>query len=49
MGVVGVIAPFDGVGDSGTGSRFGGTRANLEAFTETQWVTMQADPARYPF
>ncbi|HJE59165.1 MAG TPA: aldehyde dehydrogenase family protein [Nocardiopsis listeri] len=43
------VAPFGGVGDSGTGSRFGGTRANLEAFTETQWVTMQADPARYPF
>ena len=49
MGVVGVIAPFDGVGDSGTGSRFGGTRANLEAFTETRWVTMQTDPARHPF
>ena len=43
------VAPFGGVGDSGTGSRFGGTRANLEAFTETQWITMQADPARYPF
>ncbi|WP_046469071.1 aldehyde dehydrogenase family protein [Allosalinactinospora lopnorensis] len=43
------VAPFGGVGDSGTGSRFGGTRANIEAFTETQWVTMQADVARYPF
>lgn len=43
------VAPFGGVGYSGTGSRFGGTRANLEAFTETQWITMQADPARYPF
>jgi benzaldehyde dehydrogenase (NAD) len=43
------VAPFGGVGDSGTGSRFGGTRANLEAFTETQWVTMRADLARYPF
>ncbi|MBR8741955.1 benzaldehyde dehydrogenase [Nocardiopsis sp. MG754419] len=43
------VAPFGGVGHSGTGSRFGGTRANLEAFTETQWVTMRADPARYPF
>lgn len=43
------VAPFGGVGDSGTGSRFGGTRANLEAFTETQWVTMQADVAGYPF
>ncbi|WP_017568850.1 benzaldehyde dehydrogenase [Nocardiopsis halotolerans] len=43
------VAPFGGVGDSGTGARFGGTRANVEAFTETQWVTMRADPARYPF
>nr|WP_061080857.1 aldehyde dehydrogenase family protein [Nocardiopsis alborubida] len=43
------VAPFGGVGASGTGSRFGGTRANLEAFTETQGVTVQADPARHPF
>jgi benzaldehyde dehydrogenase (NAD) len=42
------VAPFGGVAASGNGSRVGG-RANLEAFTETQWVTMQADPARYPF
>ncbi|MDA2813378.1 benzaldehyde dehydrogenase [Nocardiopsis sp. RSe5-2] len=42
-------APFGGVGASGTGSRFGGTAANVEAFTETQWVTMQADIERYPF
>ena len=43
------VAPFGGVGASGTGSRFGGTAANLEAFTETQWVTMQADIRTYPF
>jgi benzaldehyde dehydrogenase (NAD) len=43
------VAPFGGVGASGTGSRFGGSRANIEAFTETQWVTMQGDIARYPF
>ncbi|WP_248958236.1 benzaldehyde dehydrogenase [Sphaerisporangium perillae] len=43
------VAPFGGVGASGTGSRFGGTRANIEAFTDTQWVTMQGDIARYPF
>ncbi|GAA3749954.1 benzaldehyde dehydrogenase [Salinactinospora qingdaonensis] len=43
------VAPFGGVGASGTGSRFGGTTANIEAFTETQWVTMRADVARYPF
>ncbi|MFK5634119.1 benzaldehyde dehydrogenase [Ornithinimicrobium sp. LYQ103] len=42
-------APFGGVGASGTGSRFGGVEANIEAFTETQWVTMQGEIARYPF
>ncbi|GAB3520236.1 benzaldehyde dehydrogenase [Arthrobacter monumenti] len=43
------VAPFGGVGFSGTGARFGGAEANLEAFTETQWVTMQGEIARYPF
>jgi benzaldehyde dehydrogenase (NAD) len=42
-------APFGGVGDSGNGSRFGGAKANIEAFTETQWVTVRADIAGYPF
>lgn len=42
-------APFGGVGLSGTGARFGGHEANIDAFTETQWVTMQSDIARYPF
>jgi len=41
--------PFGGVGASGTGSRLGGADANIEAFTETQWVTMQSDIERYPF
>ena len=40
--------PFGGVLDSGTGTRFGGT-ANLDAFTETRWVTMQGDITPYPF
>jgi benzaldehyde dehydrogenase (NAD) len=40
--------PFGGIFDSGTGTRFGGT-ANLEAFTETRWVTIRADIAPYPF
>jgi benzaldehyde dehydrogenase (NAD) len=40
--------PFGGVGDSGNGSRMGGM-ANLDAYTETQWVTAQADIAFYPF
>ncbi len=42
------VAPFGGVGWSGTGARFGG-EANLDAFTETQWVTMQGSIERYPF
>jgi benzaldehyde dehydrogenase (NAD) len=40
--------PFGGLADSGTGARFGGT-ANLEAFTETRWVTVRGDIAPYPF
>ena len=42
-------APFGGVGASGTGSRFGGAAANIEAFTETRWITMRGEPAQYPF
>ncbi|WP_307848689.1 benzaldehyde dehydrogenase [Microbispora oryzae] len=42
-------APFGGVGASGTGARFGGAAANVEAFTETRWITMRGEPARYPF
>jgi benzaldehyde dehydrogenase (NAD) len=41
--------PFGGVGDSGNGSRFGGARANIEAFTETQWLTVRSEIAGYPF
>lgn len=44
-----VIVPFGGVGASGTGSRFGGPSANIEAFTDTQWVTMRAGIAPYPY
>ena len=43
------LAPFGGVGISGTGSRLGGADANIEAFTETQWVTVRGDVAAYPF
>ncbi|SES32926.1 aldehyde dehydrogenase family protein [Actinokineospora terrae] len=42
-------APFGGVGSSGTGSRHGGAQANIEAFTETQWVTLRGDLPKYPF
>ncbi|SPF02807.1 aldehyde dehydrogenase family protein [Streptomyces sp. MA5143a] len=43
------LIPFGGVGDSGTGSRHGGPAANLEAFTEQQWVTVRGELPRYPF
>jgi benzaldehyde dehydrogenase (NAD) len=42
-------APFGGLGASGTGSRFGGAAANVEAFTETRWITVRGEPAGYPF
>jgi benzaldehyde dehydrogenase (NAD) len=42
-------SPFGGIAASGTGSRFGGAAANIEAFTETRWVTMRAQPPTYPF
>ncbi|GES05244.1 aldehyde dehydrogenase [Acrocarpospora corrugata] len=42
-------APFGGLAASGTGSRFGGATANIEAFTETRWITMRADTPTYPF
>ncbi|UQX88990.1 benzaldehyde dehydrogenase [Jatrophihabitans telluris] len=43
------VAPFGGVGASGTGSRHGGPQANIEAFTETQWVTLRGSLPTYPF
>jgi benzaldehyde dehydrogenase (NAD) len=42
-------APFGGTGHSGTGTRFGGHDANIEAFTDTQWVTVQSRIRQYPF
>ena len=41
--------PFGGVGASGTGVRFGGPAANVDAFTDTQWVTVRSEPPPYPF
>ena len=41
-------APFGGIFASGTGARFGGT-ANLDAFTDTRWVTVRGEIAPYPF
>jgi benzaldehyde dehydrogenase (NAD) len=41
--------PFGGLGASGTGSRFGGAAANVDAFTDTRWVTVRGEIAPYPF
>ncbi|MEV2225887.1 benzaldehyde dehydrogenase [Nocardia vinacea] len=41
--------PFGGVGASGNGSRHGGQSANLEAFTESQWVTVRGEMPQYRF
>jgi benzaldehyde dehydrogenase (NAD) len=41
--------PFGGVKQSGAGSHLGGYEANLEAFTELQWVTLRGDVPPYPF
>lgn len=40
--------PMGGMGQSGNGSRFG-SLANRDEFTEWQWLTAAATPARYPF
>jgi benzaldehyde dehydrogenase (NAD) len=40
--------PFGGVRDSGTGARHGSAQANLDAFTDTQWVTMRGSLPQYP-
>lgn len=43
------VIPFGGSKASGAGGRFGGPQANLDTFTETQWVTVQSNVERYPF
>jgi benzaldehyde dehydrogenase (NAD) len=40
--------PFGGALGSGTGARFGGA-SNLDAFTETRWVTVQGEINQHPF
>lgn len=42
-------SPFGGVKNSGNGSRIGGHQANIESFTETQWLTVRPEIAPYPF
>jgi benzaldehyde dehydrogenase (NAD) len=37
--------PFCGIGASGTGARFGGAPAKVDAFTETRWATVR-EPRR---
>jgi benzaldehyde dehydrogenase (NAD) len=44
-----VVNPFGGVKSSGPGARLGGPQANIEAFTQLQWVTMRGDLPTYPF
>lgn len=41
-------APFGGTKASGSAVRFGGASANIEAFTEVQWLTMRSQVADYP-
>jgi benzaldehyde dehydrogenase (NAD) len=40
--------PFGGRGLSGNGTRYGG-EANLDNFTEWQWVTVRDEPPTFPF
>ena len=41
------IIPFGGMGLSGNGSRFGG-EANVDTFTDWQWVTVRDEPKSFP-
>jgi benzaldehyde dehydrogenase (NAD) len=41
------VVPFGGVGASGNGARLGGSEWNMDAFTETQWVTVRGQIAQY--
>ena len=43
-----VTNPFGGVKASGPGARLGGAQANIEAFTQTQWVTLRSELPQYP-
>ncbi len=42
-------SPFGGTKNSGNGSRIGGHQANMDSFTETQWLTVRPEIANYPF
>ena len=45
---VDALTPFGGMGYSGNGARFGAT-ANLEEFTQWQWITLKNEANAYPF
>jgi hypothetical protein len=40
--------PFGGVRNSGNASRFGTAAANIEAYTDTRWITVQPTPLTIP-
>ncbi|HEX5395687.1 MAG TPA: aldehyde dehydrogenase family protein, partial [Candidatus Limnocylindria bacterium] len=42
------IVPFGGMGVSGNGGRFGG-EANLEEFTQWQWLTVRDEGPEFPY
>jgi benzaldehyde dehydrogenase (NAD) len=44
-----VVNPVGGVKESGPGARLGGPQANLETFTQVQWVTLRGELPDYPF
>ena len=35
-------APFGGMRHSGNSARFGGAAANIEAYTDTRWITARS-------
>lgn len=43
------MAAFGGTKTSGNGTRIGGATVNIEAFTETQWLTLRSRIADDPF
>ena len=43
-----LTAPFGGMGISGNGGRFG-AEANLDTFTQWQWLTVRDEPPSFPY
>ncbi|GII56641.1 aldehyde dehydrogenase [Planotetraspora thailandica] len=41
--------PFGGMGESGNSARFGSAAANIEAYTDTRWITVHTQVPSYPF